>query len=379
MSFFRKYWYLFILALITAGLAVATLLTSQKLQEKKPVAPTVPQATPKASQACTVSFNIQAPPATSCSSMLVTERAANGGGYELRVDLDTAPLSYQVTRVEFYYRSPSANSCGTNAASDPTRWILLGSSTTPSRNTNGLPVQYSFIWDNANLAAGNYDIVANVIGAGGASSCSANPGCNAQAGQACACAAGVVACPACRRVVTVTGPGSPTNTPTTTLTSTPTSTLTSTPTLSSTPTPSPTGPLLNCGDSCGVGISGRCPNDHTCSSTTGKCALIACLQGQSCTANQCQILGATNTPTPTSVASCNNSCSVDTNCKTGLVCVGGVCRNPSCTNKTNCNCEIAQATPTPITPKVPVSGNFPAVAGGAVILGGLLLLLGLAL
>lgn len=52
---------------------------------------------------------------------------------------------------------------------------------------------------------------------------------------------------------------------------------------------------------------------------------------------------ATPTPTP---ASCNNTCSVDSDCSSGLDCVSGKCKNPSCTIETDCVC----ATPTPATP-----------------------------
>jgi uncharacterized repeat protein (TIGR01451 family) len=53
------------------------------------------------------------------------------------------------------------------------------------------------------------------------------------------------------------------------------------------------------------------------------------------------------TPTPTP-ASCNNTCSVDSDCKSGLDCVSGKCKNPSCTSETDCVCATpAPATPTP--------------------------------
>lgn len=59
---------------------------------------------------------------------------------------------------------------------------------------------------------------------------------------------------------------------------------------------------------------------------------------------------ATPTPTP---ASCNNTCSVDSDCKSGLDCVSGKCRNPSCTSETDCVCATpAPATPTPTSPPI---------------------------
>ncbi|MEK7587322.1 MAG: hypothetical protein AAB457_00710 [Patescibacteria group bacterium] len=93
--------------------------------------------------------------------------------------------------------------------------------------------------------------------------------------------------------------------------------------------------------------------------------------------------GPTSTPQPAK-ASCNNNCNATSDCASGLTCTGNVCRNPSCTTKTNCVCDVAAGpTPTPTTPpvpKVPVAGSGPTVLGISVIGGGLLLLLlGLAL
>lgn len=59
MNFFKKYWYLLAVTIITVGLGVVAYLTSTKLNTSAPVAPTVPQVTPKAtSNACKVSFTI---------------------------------------------------------------------------------------------------------------------------------------------------------------------------------------------------------------------------------------------------------------------------------------------------------------------------------
>ncbi|KKU88770.1 MAG: hypothetical protein UY16_C0002G0042 [Candidatus Gottesmanbacteria bacterium GW2011_GWA2_47_9] len=153
---------------------------------------------------------------------------------------------------------------------------------------------------------------------------------------------------------------------------TPTPTPTATPTPTPTPTPNPT-----CGGSCGS--NGQCPTDHTCSGD--KCVLSACLQsGVTCSTDKCTRIYPTPTPTPSQVrASCNNTCSVNTDCASGLVCLDSACRNPSCTEKTNCQCDVAAGTtpiPTaPPTPKVPVAGIGPSVLGASVIGGGLLLLL----
>jgi len=36
---------------------------------------------------------------------------------------------------------------------------------------------------------------------------------------------------------------------------------------------------------------------------------------------------------------CNQSCTVNADCKSGLSCVSGACRNPSCNTTTNCSCS----------------------------------------
>jgi len=55
--------YIGILAIITLGLGAVIFLTVQKLQQTTPVAPTVPQVTPKASApACTLTFALAATP-----------------------------------------------------------------------------------------------------------------------------------------------------------------------------------------------------------------------------------------------------------------------------------------------------------------------------
>ena len=49
MRFFKKYWYLLIVTVITIGIGVVAYLTSTKLEQQQSVAPNVPQVTPKAS------------------------------------------------------------------------------------------------------------------------------------------------------------------------------------------------------------------------------------------------------------------------------------------------------------------------------------------
>jgi hypothetical protein len=94
---------------------------------------------------------------------------------------------------------------------------------------------------------------------------------------------------------------------------------------------------------------------------------------------QQQIVYVNNTPYPQQqiAAACNNSCTLNTDCTSGLVCIGGMCLNPSCTSQTNCVCPLAAAQP---TPKIPVSGSgFPILGAWIVGSGLLILLLGLAL
>lgn len=85
---------------------------------------------------------------------------------------------------------------------------------------------------------------------------------------------------------------------------------------------------------------------------------------------------ATPTPVQQTVASCNNACTINTDCAGGLVCVDSFCRSAACTSDTTCACAATTVQP---TPKTPVSGG-PTVLGASVIgIGMLILILGLAL
>ena len=65
MKFIKKYWYFTLITIFTIGLGVVTFLTSQQLTKTTPVAPNVPQVTPKASEpACTLTFNLATPTTT---------------------------------------------------------------------------------------------------------------------------------------------------------------------------------------------------------------------------------------------------------------------------------------------------------------------------
>lgn len=59
MSFLKKYWYLLLVTFLTVGIGIVAYLTSTKLENQQSVAPTVPQATPKAVNSnCKLSFAI---------------------------------------------------------------------------------------------------------------------------------------------------------------------------------------------------------------------------------------------------------------------------------------------------------------------------------
>lgn len=65
--------------------------------------------------------------------------------------------------------------------------------------------------------------------------------------------------------------------------------------------------------------------------------------------------GPTATPQP-ALLTCNGACTADTNCQTGLACVGGFCRNPSCSTEYSCTC------PQPATPTQVVQQSAPTQA-----------------
>lgn len=105
MNFFRKYWYLLFVAVITAGLGVVTFLTSQRLQQATPVAPTVPQAKPKAvTLACTKTLTIALPSPTATPSATPTPTPTSApntlpecSGLTVSPSSGTPPLSVTLT------------------------------------------------------------------------------------------------------------------------------------------------------------------------------------------------------------------------------------------------------------------------------------------
>lgn len=188
---------------------------------------------------------------------------------------------------------------------------------------------------------------------------------------------------------TPTTTGAPSATPTSTgvPTATPTSTTapTATPTVTKAPSATPTTPPpASCNETCTQ--DSDCVSGLICLLPDGVCRNSQCSDETDCS---CPSATATPRPTvthkptatPVPPAACNTICNVTADCESGLTCVDGACRNPSCTSETDCVCNIAQgASPTaPPAPQVPVSG-VPSILGISAVIGGvLLLLIGLAL
>ncbi len=134
------------------------------------------------------------------------------------------------------------------------------------------------------------------------------------------------------------------------------------------------------GDNCGgdtptptVPQSTNTPTSTLTPTATGTITPTPTTPGNTPTHTPTPTLTLTPTPTPQYVA-CNASCTVNTDCTSGLVCLEGKCRNAMCAEKTTCQCDVVSP-----TPKTPVAGTGPSVLGAMTIAGGfLLVLLGLA-
>ena len=73
MQFFKKYWYLILVAFFTAGLGVMVFLTSQKLAQTEEVAPTAPgEEVEAANPACTLAFSLTAATPTPTGTLTPT-------------------------------------------------------------------------------------------------------------------------------------------------------------------------------------------------------------------------------------------------------------------------------------------------------------------
>jgi hypothetical protein len=91
-----------------------------------------------------------------------------------------------------------------------------------------------------------------------------------------------------------------------------------------------------CGSACGSDTD--CPTGLGC--VGGYCRNKSCSDRADCVC-----------VTPPTVG-CNSSCTSSANCQASLACVGGYCRNPSCTDRADCVCPVtppAPPTPSPAT------------------------------
>ncbi|MBI5151493.1 MAG: PKD domain-containing protein [Candidatus Pacebacteria bacterium] len=103
----------------------------------------------------------------------------------------------------------------------------------------------------------------------------------------------------------------------------------------------------SCNESCSA--NSDCGSGLTCYS--GSCRNPSCASQSSC---QC------SPPTP---SACNGSCATNSDCASGLVCRSGYCRNSICDWKTSCQCDGPTPTPTP-TPEYKSSCDSLQVVGG---------------
>lgn len=98
-----------------------------------------------------------------------------------------------------------------------------------------------------------------------------------------------------------------------------------------------------------VGCNNTCTTDSECStglicdSGSGKCRKAACSETESCVCP---------TPTPAPKAGCNEDCSTNSDCSTGLVCDASTttCRKSACKSSDTCVCPTAARPTTVRTP-----------------------------
>ncbi len=89
----------------------------------------------------------------------------------------------------------------------------------------------------------------------------------------------------------------------------------------------------------------------------------------------CTLWAPSITPTVPPVYACNSSCTTSSQCPSGMTCyitsgqTTGVCRNVSCTDRTDCTCLSPTTAPTapPVVTALPQTGNEDSKNKGAVI------------
>ncbi len=143
--------------------------------------------------------------------------------------------------------------------------------------------------------------------------------------------------------VTTTVTATPSITVTTSPTATPTATITvtvtSTPSGTVTTTPTP----ATCNESCSV--DSDCNSGLFCDSESNKCRKTECSSEKDCS---CPEVTPEETPEPT-IVGCNYKCKTDDNCSSGLICDGdsGRCRKAACSDEKDCNCPKPRKTDAP--------------------------------
>jgi hypothetical protein len=123
MNFFKRYWYLLLVTIITIGVGVVAYLTSTKLESQKPVAPNVPQVTPKATASkCRLPFSITITTVTPTATPTggVTPTATPTGGVTPTATPTNGPTS-----------TPTPTTVANNTTPECTSLTLTPASGTP--------------------------------------------------------------------------------------------------------------------------------------------------------------------------------------------------------------------------------------------------------
>lgn len=121
----------------------------------------------------------------------------------------------------------------------------------------------------------------------------------------------------------------------------------------------------------------ECSDGLKCDTTTSMCRKEACLGQSDCSCPSTITPTATVTSTPTgsktTLAVCNKSCNVDSDCVAGLICdnATAMCRKANCVSAENCSC-VTTTTKTQNQATLPETGilDIPGVAafGGGLLL-----------